>query len=80
MILLAKVLVLFMVDSGVALQDTLLFINADNHSRGGSNRQEAERRSTVVACSQAAGEKVTRRWLVSVNIDHCILRIFCEVS
>lgn len=60
MILLAEVLVLFMVDRGVPLQATLLSINADDHSRGGSSRK----RQSGVACSQAAGEKVTWRWLV----------------
>ena len=80
MILLAEVVVHLMVDGGMPLQTTLLSNDADNHNRGGSSREEAERRSTAVACSQFAGEKVTRRWLVCTNIDQSNLRIFCEVS
>ena len=43
MILLAEAVVLFMVDGGMPLQATLLSINADNHNRDGSSRQEAWR-------------------------------------
>ena len=53
MILSAKAVVLFMVDGGMSLQATLLSIDADNHNRGGSSRQEAQRWPTAVACSQA---------------------------
>ncbi|XBI47009.1 hypothetical protein VPH35_111086 [Triticum aestivum] len=55
MILLAEVVVHLMVDGGMPLQTTLLSNDADNHNRGGSSREEAERRSTAVACSQFAG-------------------------